>query len=189
MKQDTDHDNVTPSPPPPPSTSLLPSSLRVTSIQNSALAVCMKTLSRRGRFSTCQQPTESFVTRAGVSVEDRSPQPIHHRRRRRLDTAAIPDTHHGYMSRKQLQSLKTDNSIRETNGSFDSCDSCKRLRTSLYMSCMSQNFRLLLVSNLSVQNFRICLLIYPGHGWRMPYMAAGWATPTFPSSAHDPGCV
>ena len=30
------------------------------------------------------------------------------------------------------------------------------------MSCMSQNFRLFLVSNLSVQNFRIFLLMYPG---------------------------
>ena len=29
------------------------------------------------------------------------------------------------------------------------------------MSCMSQNFRLFLVSNLSVQNFRIFLLMYP----------------------------
>ena len=30
------------------------------------------------------------------------------------------------------------------------------------MSCMSQNFRLFLVSNLSVQNFRIFQLMYPG---------------------------
>ena len=30
------------------------------------------------------------------------------------------------------------------------------------MSCMSQNFRLFLASNLSVQNFRIFLLMYPG---------------------------
>ena len=30
------------------------------------------------------------------------------------------------------------------------------------MSCMSQNFRLFLVSNLSVQNFWIFLLMYPG---------------------------
>ena len=32
----------------------------------------------------------------------------------------------------------------------------------VYMSCMSQNFRLFLVSNLSVLNFRIFLLMYPG---------------------------
>ena len=30
------------------------------------------------------------------------------------------------------------------------------------MSCMSQNFRLLHLSNLSVRNFRIFLLMYPG---------------------------
>ena len=30
------------------------------------------------------------------------------------------------------------------------------------MSCMSQNFRLLHVSNLSVRSFPICLLMYPG---------------------------
>ena len=32
----------------------------------------------------------------------------------------------------------------------------------VYMSCMSQNFRLFHVSNLSVRNFRIFLLIYTG---------------------------
>ena len=32
----------------------------------------------------------------------------------------------------------------------------------VYMSCMSQNFRLFHVSNLSVRNFRIFLLMYPG---------------------------
>ena len=32
----------------------------------------------------------------------------------------------------------------------------------VYMSCMSQNFRLFPVSNLSVLNFRIFLLMYPG---------------------------
>ena len=30
------------------------------------------------------------------------------------------------------------------------------------MSCMSQNFRLLHVSNLSIRNFRFFLLTYPG---------------------------
>ena len=30
----------------------------------------------------------------------------------------------------------------------------------VYMSCMSQNFRLFHVSNLSVRNFRIFLLMY-----------------------------
>ena len=32
----------------------------------------------------------------------------------------------------------------------------------VYMSCMSQSFRLFHVSNLSVRNFRIFLLMYPG---------------------------
>ena len=32
----------------------------------------------------------------------------------------------------------------------------------VYMSCMSQNFRLFHVSNSSVRNFRICLLMYTG---------------------------
>ena len=32
----------------------------------------------------------------------------------------------------------------------------------VYTSCMSQNFRLFHVSNLSVRNFRICLLMYTG---------------------------
>ena len=45
--------------------------------------------------------------------------------------------------------------MRETNGNFDSCNS-------VYMSCMSQNFRLFHVSNLYVRNFRIFLLMYPG---------------------------
>ena len=36
----------------------------------------------------------------------------------------------------------------------------------VYMSCMSQNFRLLHVSNLSVRNFRIFLLMYPGSALR-----------------------
>ena len=35
----------------------------------------------------------------------------------------------GYMSKK-FKSLEWLNSIRETNGNFDSCNSCKRLGTS-----------------------------------------------------------
>ena len=45
--------------------------------------------------------------------------------------------------------------MRETNGSFVSCNSCERL-----MSDMGQSFRLFLVSNLSVLKFRIFLLMY-----------------------------
>ena len=32
----------------------------------------------------------------------------------------------------------------------------------VYMSCVSQNFRLFHVSNLSIRNFRVVLLMYPG---------------------------
>ena len=65
----------------------------------------------------------------------------------------------GYMSRK-FESFERINSIRETNGNFDSCNSCER--RAVHMSCMSQNFRLFHLSNLSVRNFRIFLLMYTG---------------------------
>ena len=55
---------------------------------------------------------------------------------------------------EKLESFERINSMRETNGNFDSCNSCKRLEPAVYMSCMSQNFRLFHVSNLSVRNFR-----------------------------------
>ena len=47
------------------------------------------------------------------------------------------------------------------------------------LSCMTQNFRLFLVSNLSVQNLRIFLLMYPGsvsvdNSVRRRLSAAGW---------------
>ena len=45
----------------------------------------------------------------------------------------------------------------------------------VYMSCMSQNFRLFHVSNLSVRNFRIFLLMYtgsPSHNQSRPAPAA-----------------
>ena len=38
----------------------------------------------------------------------------------------------------------------------------------VYMSCMSQNFRLFHVSNLSVRNFRIVLLMYTGSLYCLP---------------------
>ena len=66
-----------------------------------------------------------------------------------------------YMSRK-IRSFERINSIRETNGNFDSCNSVNGWFPAVYMSCMSQNFRLFHVSNLSVRNFRIFLLMYTG---------------------------
>ena len=52
--------------------------------------------------------------------------------------------------------------MRKTNENFDSCNSCKQLVSSRYMSSMSHNFRLFFASNLSVLNFQIFLLMYPG---------------------------
>ena len=64
---------------------------------------------------------------------------------------------------EKFESFERINSILVTNGNFDSCNSCKRLvLPAVYMSCMSQNFRLLHVSNLSVRNFLIFLIMYPG---------------------------
>ena len=37
-----------------------------------------------------------------------------------------------------------------------------RKGSAVYTSCMGQNFRLFLASNLSVLNFRFFLLVYPG---------------------------
>ena len=91
-----------------------------------------------------------------------------------VGTLSTPDTW-----AEKLESLERINSIRETNGNFDSCNSCKRLdekqteilthvthangwEPAVYMSYMSQNFRLFLLSNLSDLNFLIVLLMYPG---------------------------
>ena len=52
--------------------------------------------------------------------------------------------------------------IRETNGNFDSCNSYKRLVPGRLHELHESKFRLFHVSNLSVRNFRIFLLIYPG---------------------------
>ena len=54
------------------------------------------------------------------------------------------------------------NSIRETNGNFDSCKSCKRLGTSRLHDLHETKFPFVSLSNLSVRNFRIFLLMYPG---------------------------
>ena len=48
------------------------------------------------------------------------------------------------------------------NGSFASCNSCKRLSPSRLHSHMRQNFNLFQVSNFTVLNFRFFLLMYPG---------------------------
>ena len=65
----------------------------------------------------------------------------------------------GYMSRK-IQKFQTDKLDSETNGSFDSCNSCKRLGSRLH-ELHGLKFRFVTLSNLSVRNSRIFLLVYP----------------------------
>ena len=79
----------------------------------------------------------------------------------------------GYMSRKNRK-IRADIWMRVTNRNFDSCNSCNSCKRAVYMSCMSQNFRLLHVSNLSVRNFRIFLLMYPGS---VTWTLGSWGTP------------
>ena len=60
----------------------------------------------------------------------------------------------------------------------------------VYMSCMSQNFRLFHVSNLSVRNFRIFLLMYTGSVSRLSaakWPVNGWLASTRPGrpAVHD----
>ena len=52
--------------------------------------------------------------------------------------------------------------VRPTEVIRYSGNSCKRLDPSVNMNYISQNFRLFYVSNLSVLNFWIFLLMYPG---------------------------
>ena len=74
--------------------------------------------------------------------------------RRRRAPFSLSDP--GYMSRK-IRKFRKDK--------FDTRNKRKfwlGWEPAVYMSYMSQNFRLFLVSNLSVQNFRIFLLMYSG---------------------------
>ena len=82
-----------------------------------------------------------------------------------------------YTWAEKFESFEQKNSIRETNVNFDSCNSCKWL---VPMSCMSQNFCLFHLSNLSVRNFRIFLLMYTGSVTRPPLRDA---LPKLPHSA------
>ena len=68
-----------------------------------------------------------------------------------------------YTSPEKFESFERINSIRETNGNFDSATRVNGWEPAVYMSCMSQNFSLFHVSNLSVRNFRIFLLMYTGY--------------------------
>ena len=63
---------------------------------------------------------------------------------------------------KNIKCLERINSVCETNRSFDSCHSCKRLVPSCLHELHESDFCLFHVSNLSGLNFRIFLLMYPG---------------------------
>ena len=52
--------------------------------------------------------------------------------------------------------------MRKTNGNFDSCNSCKQLGTSRLYELYESKFQFVSLPNLSVQTFRIFLLMYPG---------------------------
>ena len=67
-----------------------------------------------------------------------------------------------YTWAEKFESFERINSIRETNGNFDYATHVNGWFPAVYMSCMSQSFRLFHVSNLSVRNFRIFLLMYTG---------------------------
>ena len=90
-----------------------------------------------------------------------------------------------YMSRK-FESFERINSIRETNGNFDSCNSCKRLVLTRRDS-MSQNFRLFHVSNLSVRNFELfCSCIRPCRPFRPPATSTAGSTTNYSEKPADP---
>ena len=63
---------------------------------------------------------------------------------------------------EKFESFERINLIRETNRNCDSCSSCKRLVPSRLHELHESKFPFVHVSNLSVRNFRIFLLMYPG---------------------------
>ena len=77
------------------------------------------------------------------------------------DRVTEPDTDSGYMSRK-IESFERINLIRETNGNFDSSNSCKRLGTSCLHELHESKFLLVTRIEFIVRNFGIFLLMYPG---------------------------
>ena len=101
------------------------------------------------------------------------------RQRRRADPTGedtlTPDTR-----AQQFESLQRINSIRQTNGSFNSCNSCKWLGPAVYMS---KTLRLFHVSNIFVVNFRFCLLVYPGSPLAPPWRGTSRPCPASPRHA------
>ena len=122
-------------------------------------------LSRRGMavsWGFCRAPRPNAVTSAAAV-------------RHRMDVVSgycncvgaagprpkIADIDPGYMSSK-FESLERINSIRETNGSFDACISCKRLGTSRLHEIHVP--KLPFVSRIEFVRFKlsIFLFMYPG---------------------------
>ena len=66
---------------------------------------------------------------------------------------------------EKFGSLEQINLISETNGSFDSCSSCKRLETSRLHELHESKLPLFHVPNLFVTNFQVLMLMYAG--WSM----------------------
>ena len=142
--------------------------------------------------------TIGYVTERSDAVVD-SPDLLNHGRRPPCPAADAPralhwsaaggSTDHGYMSRK-IESFERINSMRETNESFDSCKSCKRLVPSRLHE-LQKNVRLFLASNLSVQNFRIFSARVSGatvtalHHYHSQTTHTHW--PTAPSSSRNEG--
>ena len=67
-----------------------------------------------------------------------------------------------YTPAEKIESFEWMNSTRETNGTFDSCNSCSRLVASRLHKLHESKFPFFHVLNLSVRNFRIFLLMYTG---------------------------
>ena len=76
----------------------------------------------------------------------------------------LTDGDPGYMTRK-IRKFQRINSIRETNGNFDSCNSCKRLGTSRLHELHESKFPFVSRIEFIRWNFRIFLVMYPGSVW------------------------
>ena len=91
--------------------------------------------------------------------------------------------HPGYMSR-QTRNFRTDKFDRETNRSFDSCISCKRLVPSRLHELHESYFCLFHASNLFVLNFEFFRLMYPGSMLQLEVRRAGCHPLSLPSAAN-----
>ena len=86
----------------------------------------------------------------------------------------------GYTSRK-IRKFRTDKVDARNKRTLTHSAWKNGWEPAVYMSCMSQNFRLFLVLNLSVLNFRIFLLMYPGS----PSFHVDRAVSATPAASHQ----